>query len=486
MRLSALAAVCEGCKVHGPGDPEITRVDYDSRQVLPGSLFMAIEGAKSDGHRFLQEAFSRGAAAAAVRRLPDELKSKTFLLVEDSRRALALMAGELAGHPDRLMDLVAVTGTNGKSTIAFLLQEVLTRARGSAGLIGTIGACISPSQEEWQKQDRTTPEAPDIYHLLLKMRHEGCTGAVLEVSSHALALRRVWGMKFKVAAFTNLTQDHLDFHGDLETYYKVKAGLFIDYDVGTAVINKDDPYGQRLIKATRVPVMTYGLKPSAEVTASSLKLTVNGTIFTAHTLKGDLEVSSPLVGRFNVYNLLCALAVAEVLGVSHGDFVTSMASFGGVPGRMERFDLGDRWAYVDYAHTPDALERVLLELKRLVGGPLQVLFGCGGNRDRAKRPLMGAAAEMVANRVYITTDNPRDEEPEAIAAEILGGMSKPKRAVKILDRRQAIRTALEELPPGGVLLIAGKGHETYQEVKGVRLPFDDRLEVRRHLSGSSV
>ena len=478
MKLSALARLIPGCKTSGQGDPDIVRVDYDSRQAVPGSLFVAIQGARADGHRFVPEAFARGAAAAAVQRgLPGT--DKPLLIVPDTRLALALFSTELAGHPDRNMTLAAVTGTNGKTTTVNLLADVFARTWGTSGLIGTLGNRIG---DRWQAQERTTPEAPDIYHLLLQMKAEGISAVAMEVSSHALALRRVFGLRFSVAAFTNLSQDHLDFHGDLDSYFEAKAALFRDYALGRAVINTDDSYAPKLEKMASAPVLTYSLSAGADVRATSLELDISGLRLTAETPRGKVEVTSKLVGRFNAYNLLCALAVVEALEIPHDDFAAAAAAFPGIPGRLQRFDLGDRWAYIDYAHTPEALELAIRELKQLIRGPMHVLFGCGGNRDRAKRPLMGRAAEKYADKVYVSTDNPRDEDPEAIVADILSGMAQPQRAVKILDRRQAIAAALRELPVSAALLIAGKGHETYQEIAGVKHPFDDAEEVRRYLA----
>jgi len=461
-----------------PDDPDISRVEYDSRRVRPGTLFAAIPGAHADGHRFLGEAFSRGAAAAAVTHIPPGFEGHPLVIVPDARRALALFAGELAGHPDRDLDLVGVTGTNGKTTTAYLLEAVLNQAGRPAGLISTVETRL---RDQRQPAERTTPEAPEIYRLLSHMRAAGCRAVVMEVSSHALELQRVWGLRFAAAVFTNLTQDHLDFHGDMETYFQAKARLFQEYTRGEAVINLDDPYGRRLADLAPGRVVTYGLQSGADVTASDVILSPEGLRLTVRLPVGDLDLVSPLVGRFNAYNLLCGLAASFSLGIPPEVFAAAARDFRGAPGRMERFDLGGRWAYVDYAHTPDALEKALAELKRVTPGPVHALFGAGGNRDRAKRPLMGRAAERIADRIYITTDNPRDEEPEAIARDVLGGLDRPQSAVTILDRREAIRTALEELPAGGVLLIAGKGHEDYQEIRWVKHPFDDREEVRKYL-----
>lgn len=479
MRLSRLAAVLPGAKRVGPDDPEISGIEYDSRRVGSGSLFVAIEGLKTDGHRFLEQAFQRGAAAAVVSEVSQELEGESYLLVPETRRALALLSGALADHPDRDLNLVAVTGTNGKTTTAFLLSDIFEQAYGKSGLIGTLGHRLGGTLEA---QERTTPEAPDIYRLLAGMKRAGCRAVAMEASSHALALQRIYGMRFAVAAFTNLSQDHLDFHGDLESYFAAKAALFQEYDIGSAVINLDDPYGRRLHRLVSAPLIAYAADENSDVHLRSLNVSVEGMDLAVDTPRGDLQFRSPLTGKFNAYNLLCALAVAEALQIPHRDVIAATGRFRGVPGRMERFDLKNRWAYVDYAHTPEALEQALKALRQWVPGPVHVLFGCGGNRDRDKRPLMGRIAGKLANRVYVTSDNPRDEKPKVITSEILSGISDKSSVVTILDRREAIWTALAELPPGGALLIAGKGHEDYQEIEGVKRPFDDREEVGKYLT----
>ncbi len=478
MKLSQLAALIPEASAGGQGDPDVLRVDYDSRQVQAGSLFVAVQGFKTDGRQFIGQALERGAVAVVISEPAAEAAGKPHLIVPDTRKALAQIAGELAGHADRQMDLVAVTGTNGKTTTVELLGEVFTRVLGTSGTLGTLGGRIENTSF---KQERTTPEAPDIYELLTRMRDERCRAVAMEVSSHALALHRVLGMQFKVAVFTNLTQDHLDFHGDLETYFSAKASLFMDYAVGTSVINIDDPFGRRLIDLARSPVLTYSLESPADVLATELDLSQTGIRLTAKTPRSEVSLSSPLLGRFNAYNLLCALSVAEALKLPQDQFVSAVSQFKGVKGRLERIDLVDRWAFIDYAHTPQALESVLKELKGICPGILYVVFGCGGNRDRTKRPLMGRVAEKYADKVYITSDNPRSERPASIMSDILSGLEKPQHAMTILDRRHAISTALHHMPENGTLLVAGKGHETYQEIAGVKYPFDDRAEVLKYL-----
>ncbi len=480
MRLLELAKVIPGCEIHSSENPEIERIDFDSRQVKPGSLFVAIEGEISDGHGYLDSAFRNGAAAVVVQRRIPGLEDANFLLVPDSRTALALLSGKIAGYPDRDIDLVAVTGTNGKTTTVSILAEVFKAVWGASGLIGTLGGRIG---DRSFTMERTTPEAPDIFNLLSDMKLSGCRAVAMEVSSHALELKRVLGMRFSAAAFTNLSQDHLDFHGDIESYFKAKAALFEEYDIQNAVINQDDPYGIRLINMTDAPLLKYSLKAEADVYSTNLQVNRSGIKMTARTPRGDTEIKSPLLGTFNASNLLCALAVVEAMDIPHQYFTEATSRFSGVPGRMERFDLDNRTVYIDYAHTPEALQQALLELRKITTGEVHLLFGCGGNRDKGKRPLMGRVAEEIADRIYVTNDNPRDEDPETIATEILKGMKYPRKAVKILDRRAAIVSALSKLPEQGALLIAGKGHEDYQEIRGKRIHFDDREVVRSYTEG---
>jgi UDP-N-acetylmuramoyl-L-alanyl-D-glutamate--2,6-diaminopimelate ligase len=479
VKLSQLYALLPGNQIQGSGDPEINQVVYDSRKASSGCLFVAIEGEKSDGHQFIQQAISKGAVAVIVERRSDQTPSTPIIIVPNSRRALAIIAGALAGRPDRKMDLTAITGTNGKTTTAFLLAEIFTEHYGKSGLIGTVGNRIG---NELEAQDRTTPEAPDLWDLLSRMLAAGCGGAAMEVSSHALVLDRVYGVSFNTAAFTNLSQDHLDFHGDFESYFAAKAKLFQDYQIGSAVINMDDPYGQRLLKLSNAPIITYSLLADADVQADDLKLSVDSILIRATTPRGKIEFQSPLVGRFNAYNLLCGLAVCEAMSIPHDKFCSAASIFHGAPGRLERFNLKGRWVYVDYAHSPEAIEQVARELKKLIPGELHILLGCGGNRDRSKRPLMGKSAERYADKLIITTDNPRDEDPKTIIAEIIAGLEKPDLARIIVDRAEAIAVALAGLPPYAALLIAGKGHENYQEIRGVKHHFDDREQVRNYLN----
>jgi len=480
MRLTKLVEAIDDCELRTVDDPDIRRIDYDSRNVEPGSLFVAITGEITDGHKYISNAFDLGASAVVVENVTDDLKGKNYIHVSDSRKSMALLGKHLAGDPDRDLRLVGITGTNGKTTTASILGEVFKEAYGKSGVIGTLGGKIG---DDNFNLERTTPEAPDLYHLILKMKLAGCGAAAMEVSSHALSLHRTFGMEFTAAAFTNLSQDHLDFHGDIESYFKAKAQLFTDYSVGNAVINLDDSFGRRLVKLSSAPVVTYSLSGDADVQAVLLVVDNDGVRMRASTPRGDLEFLSPLLGNFNAYNLICALAIAEAYEIDHEHFVKAVGRFKGIPGRMERFDLPDGRVFIDYSHTPEALELALTEIQKLNQGEVHVLFGCGGNRDREKRPMMGRAAEKYADLVYITTDNPRDEDPEAIADEILSGFTDPSFVTVQLDRRKAIVLALNNLPQSGALLIAGKGHENYQEIEGVRYHLDDSEEVAAYING---
>ncbi|TKJ41484.1 UDP-N-acetylmuramoyl-L-alanyl-D-glutamate--2,6-diaminopimelate ligase [candidate division LCP-89 bacterium B3_LCP] len=477
MKLSEIAAGIPGSAIKGVSDPEIAKVDYDSRQVNAGSLFFALQGEREDGRKFIPQALERGAAAVALSAEPDSPLDVPYIIVSQPRQALALAAGIVTGYPDQHIDLVAVTGTNGKTTIISLVGEILKYETGKSGVIGTLGGVIG---DRTHSLERTTPEAPDIYALLAEMYREGIHQAAMEVSSHALSLERVFGMKFSAAVFTNLSRDHLDFHETIDEYFNAKAKLFSDYKVGTAIINVDDQYGQKLVSLTDSDVLTFALESSADVHPTDLQVTGDGIFIKAGTPRGEVEFQSPLLGRFNAYNLLGALAVSEVLKTSHEAFVSAVKEFKGAPGRLEQIILKDRRVFIDYAHTPEALKLVLTEIKRISEGPLVVVFGCGGDRDQEKRPIMGRIAEENSDTVYITTDNPRTERPARIMSEILSGLQRPQDVMTILDRRHAISTALHKLPAGGTLLIAGKGHETYQEINGKRFPFDDRAEVIKY------
>ncbi|MBW8004984.1 MAG: UDP-N-acetylmuramoyl-L-alanyl-D-glutamate--2,6-diaminopimelate ligase [candidate division NC10 bacterium] len=465
---------------------EIAAIEYDSRQARPQSLFICIRGGRHDGHRFIPDAARRGAVAFLVER---DVRSAvggpvpgTILQVEESRRALSHVATRFYDDASRDLSLTGITGTNGKTTVSYLAEAMLRAGGHRVGVIGTIEyRCEGVSREA----EQTTPEASDLQALLRWMIEQGADAAIMEVSSHSLALHRVAGCAFNVAVFTNLTQDHLDFHGTMEAYFEAKAQLFalLREKGGTAVINLDDPAGKRLREAMREPVVTYGLTAEADVTVAAPAYDLHGVRAQLRTPWGTGELRSPLLGRHNLYNCLAALGVGGTLGVPVDRALESLATVSHIPGRLEPVECGQPFkVVVDYAHTPDALEWVLRSLRELCAGRLTVLFGCGGDRDRKKRPLMGEAAVQLADRVFLTSDNPRSESPEAILVEIEAGVRHVpggmQRTALYVDRRQAIEAALQEGRPNDIILIAGKGHERTQTVGQKVIPFDDR-EVAR-------
>ncbi|HEX2236170.1 MAG TPA: UDP-N-acetylmuramoyl-L-alanyl-D-glutamate--2,6-diaminopimelate ligase [Actinomycetota bacterium] len=475
--LGALAAAAgELVAVRPDGDALVAGVSYDSRGVQPGDLFFCVPGARHDGHEFAAEAVAAGAVALCTQRpvhagVPE-------IVVSDVRRAMARIGAAFFGRPaDRLL-LVGVTGTNGKTTTAYLVRSILAAAGHSAGLIGTVETVVAG---ERRPGVRTTPESLDLHALFAEMVHRGVSAAALEVTSHALALGRVEGVRFACAAFTNLSQDHLDFHRDMEAYFAAKRSLFVPERTGVAAVNLDDPYGRRLAAEVAVPVIGFGAAPEASVRALEVVSAPSRTRIVARTPVGDLELSTRLVGGFNVANCLTACACALGIGVGPDAIASGIEGLSSVPGRFEAVDRGQPFSViVDYAHTPDSLDNVLREARRMAtarGGRLLCVFGCGGDRDRTKRPLMGAAAARLADVVVVTSDNPRSEAPEAIIEEVLAGVlrHRPDGADLVLvDRREAIQRTVARARPGDVVLIAGRGHETGQEIAGRTIAFDDR------------
>lgn len=467
--------------VKGSLDRPISGIVMDSRRVVPGNLFFALPGLRTDGAGYIDEAVSRGAVAVVTQRMPLSTPAKvTFIQVDDPRAMLARVSQRYYKSPDRSLDVVGVTGTNGKTTVSHLIRHFLGGEQ-PVGLLGTIsydlGARTVPSF-------KTTPEAVDIYGMLAQMRDAGCRQAVMEVSSHGIDQQRVAGLQFAAAVFTNLTRDHLDYHQSLEEYFAVKARLFTGA-VGAvprvAVINIDDPHGRRMLELVPpdVATVTFGEDPSAQVRATEVNLGFKGTTFRLEWPGGSLEVESPLIGRYNVSNLLAAIATVHGLGRNPADFVPRLATFPGVAGRMERVEEGQPFnVLVDYAHTDDALRNALAMLRPVTPGRLLVVFGCGGNRDRAKRPLMVRAVQEQADFAFATADNPRREAQEQIFADMQTGVTAPEKITWIDDRRRAISLALDIAKPGDCLLIAGKGHESYQEFADTVVPFDDRQVVR--------
>lgn len=495
MELRALLTEIDAPSVVGDAGRVIRGLAYDSRVVQPGFLFAALRGRRHDGHAFIGEAAARGAAAVLVDRDVPAPPGVTVVRVADSRRALAQISAAFAGHPSRRLRVIGVTGTNGKGATTYLIESVLRAAGHRCGIIGTMGIVVDG---EVLPSDRTTPEAADLQAALAGMVRREVEYVAMEVASHALAQERVTGCAFGVGVFTNLTRDHLDFHLSMEAYLAAKARLFAMLpDVGWAVLNADDPATAVMRAVTRARVMTYGLRAAADVRGRDVTLRLNGTSFVADTPAGTVPVSLRLAGGFNVANALGALAVGLTQGIPLETIAGALAALPGIPGRFESVDEGQPFAVVvDYAHTPDGLENVLRTAREITRGRLIVVFGCGGDRDRAKRPQMGRIAAGWADHVIVTSDNPRTEDPEAIIAEIRPGVEDgiaerltPRGARTAVcaefeaDRRRAIAAAVAAARPGDMVVIAGKGHETYQEIAGVRHSFDDREVVRAILRG---
>jgi UDP-N-acetylmuramoyl-L-alanyl-D-glutamate--2,6-diaminopimelate ligase len=469
----ALAEVCSG-------------VTHDSRMVTPGSVFVALQGLRTDGAAFVPQAVDAGAAAIVATATPTPAaRAVPWVQVSDARLALALLAAEFNGHPGRAMKVVGVTGTNGKTTTAYLVRAIFEAAGVTCGLMGTVAYCIGDRVIE---AARTTPEAPEVQGLLRQMRDEGCGACVMEVSSHALALRRADGLPFAAGVFTNLTRDHLDFHGTMEGYFAAKRRLFeLLPREAPAVINLDDPRGATLAEMVGTSV-TFAINRPADVTPGPLSFSLDGLTFDARTPQGIVHVRSSLVGRPNVYNILGAIGVTAALGVPVAAIERGIAALRGVPGRFEvvsgRGD--DITVVVDYAHTDDALRNLLETARSLASRRLITVVGAGGDRDKTKRPLMGLVAARLSDVVVVTSDNPRGEDPLQIIEEVMRGAESEARqsnarAITMVDRREAIEYAVAQAKPGDVVLIAGKGHEKYQVIGGVTHPFDDVAIARSAL-----
>ncbi len=475
MKLSTLIEAVAPREVRGRGEVDITAVTYRAEAAGPGALHVCVPGFVADGHDFAAVAVGNGAAALVVERpLAVDVPQ---LVVGSSRRAMALAADALYGHPSADLAVVGVTGTNGKTTTVFLVHAVLEAALGSAGLLGTVESRVGGVVEPVA---RTTPESVDLQATLRRMADAGDRACAMEVSSHALELDRVTGVRFAAAGFTNLTQDHLDFHPDMEAYFAAKARLFAE---APGAINVGDPYGRRLAGTAGGRVLTYARASDAvaDVRPHAAEIGAGGAIaMIATTPRGPLPLDVRLRGGFNVENVLCAVALAELLELPHAAVRAGIAAVHGVPGRFEAVDAGQPFTVlVDYAHTPDGLENVLSSAREITAGRLICVFGCGGDRDRGKRPQMGRVARRLADLAIVTSDNPRSEDPEAIIAEIMDGVAMDAEP----DRRAAIERAVSLARPGDVLVIAGKGHEQGQQFADRTLPFDDRTVAREALAG---
>lgn len=460
---------------------EINSISYDTRTLTQGALFVALSGDKTDGHQYIQEALDRGAAAVLCEKAPEG--PGPWLITEDTRLALALVSANWFGRPGDGMTLIAVTGTNGKTTTTSLLKELLERAAGAkVGLIGTNRNMIGDQE---LPAHRTTPESWELQSLLRQMADEGCTHVVMEASSHALVQRRTAGLTFQVGVFTNLTQDHLDYHHTMEEYRSAKGLLF--QQCRQAVLNLDDEAGRWYQKRVDCPVFTYSEnRVEASLTAKNIRLFPSHVEFEA-VIPGEISrVYLPIPGGFSIYNALAALSAGLCLGLELETMARAMPSVKGVKGRVEVVPVPRAYTVIiDYAHSPNALENILTTARDFTAGRLICVFGCGGDRDRAKRPIMGAIAGELADLTVVTSDNPRTEDPQAIIRQILEGMEEASAYVEP-DRRKAITWALSQGCPGDVIVLAGKGHETYQEINGVQYPMDEREIVADFFKGADA
>jgi UDP-N-acetylmuramoyl-L-alanyl-D-glutamate--2,6-diaminopimelate ligase len=487
MRLRELTELIVTARLIGDGDTEFTGITRDSRLIAEGDLFICIPGHKADGHSYAEAAVHCGAAAlVAERPLPLDIPQ---LIVKDARGAAAVIASHINGYPSNSVRLIGVTGTNGKTTTTYLVETILNDSGKSAGVIGTIERRFGGRS---YPMEGTTPDSHELQRYLGEMRESGVKYCAMEVSSHALDQGRVKGCRFRTAIFTNLTQDHLDYHGTMDKYADAK-GLFFSrlgnvYEArqeerSFAVLNADDEASERFRKMTAAEVVTYGIENPADVRASDVRITSRGTLFRVSTFRGEAKIELRLRGKFNVYNALAAIAATLLEGVPLAAIAESLSAIPGVPGRVESVEEGQHYAViVDYAHTPDGLQNVLQATREFAEGRIICVFGCGGDRDRAKRPMMGRIASELANYMIVTSDNPRTEDPLAIIDDIMEGViaagSDGDRYAVIPDRKRAIEKAVEMASQGDVVLIAGKGHETYQLIGGEVHDFDDRLTAK--------
>lgn len=472
---------------------DIEKIAYDSRKVSAGSLFVALRGEDVDGHQFIAQAVAAGAVAVMAELPPPPDAVVPWVQVKNSREAMALAADVLFGAPSADLAVVGITGTNGKTTTAYLMHHLMKSVWHRCGLMGTTGV---ETGVQWLSASHTTPESVEIQSLLSQMRDEQCRGAVMEVSSHGLAQHRVDGVRYSVGVFTNLSQDHLDYHGNMESYFLAKKRLFdlmstqisdLAGDQPVMVVNGDDSFGKRLVDRGffKLEVLTYGMGAACDFRASNVRSTLDGTVFQLELKGRSMLVRTPLIGRFNVYNTLAALAAAQGLNLNLREAVANLANAPQIPGRLESVSgrQTNFRVYVDYAHTPDAIEKALTTLRELKPERIITVFGCGGDRDRDKRPLMGRAVEQLSDVAIVTSDNPRSESAEGIIEQVVGGMEQRRYQV-IEDRRKAIRAAIDMAGARDIVLIAGKGHEDYQEINGVRHDFDDRKMARNYIAAT--
>jgi UDP-N-acetylmuramoyl-L-alanyl-D-glutamate--2,6-diaminopimelate ligase len=466
---------------------DVTGIFYDSRKVKSGSVFVAIKGFKSDGHKFILDAINNGAIAVILEdnnSVPDEIfihNRKAKMLVRDTRIALAQASNYFFKEPSNKLKLIGITGTNGKTTTTYFLKSIIENAGYKAGLLGTISNYIGSKEIN---ASLTTPESNDLNELLYEMINQGCSYTIMEVSSHSLVLKRVYGLNFRTAIFTNITSDHLDFHITLEEYFKAKKILFDSLSENSNIVyNADDENGSKIIKDSKAKSYSYGTTPGSDFLIKNISYNLSGTTFIISHKSIDYSFSTSLIGGFNAYNATAAFATAVLNGIDPNTAIKGIKNTVQVPGRFEVVGNGLKKVIVDYSHTPDSLEKALAVLNNMVkdNNPVYTVFGCGGNRDKTKRPVMGKIASDMSKKIFITSDNPRDEDPNEIIKEIKSGINKSNYEV-IENREEAIKQAITTSENNAVILIAGKGHESYQEIKGVRNHFSDKEIAEKYLA----
>ncbi|WP_349410410.1 UDP-N-acetylmuramoyl-L-alanyl-D-glutamate--2,6-diaminopimelate ligase [Pseudalkalibacillus sp. SCS-8] len=487
-KLSALLDWLKVYQLENEADPMVTGIEMDSRKVEEGHLFVCIEGENFDGHDYIDQVVEKGASVIVANRMVNT--TLPVILVRDTRHTMAVLADVFYGQPTHDLQLVGVTGTNGKTTVTHIIDKMYQDQGKRTGVIGTIEMRINNKK---YPVTNTTPEAPFLQKAFATMVDEEVDGALMEVSSHALEMGRVRGCDFNIAVFTNLSQDHLDYHETMEQYLQAKSLLFSQlgntYDNKNqklAVLNADDPASTKLTRLTSAQIMTYGIENTSDVMAKNISITGKGTTFSLVTLEGCYDVEMKLIGKFSVYNVLAAVTAGIGAGLDEQKMIESVEQLEGVPGRFEVIDEGQPFTViVDYAHTPDSLENVLTTINEFAEGDTHCIVGCGGNRDRTKRPLMAKIAEKYSDHAIFTSDNPRNEPPEAILADMEAGVEGGS-YTSIVDRKEAIETAVRNAGPKDIILIAGKGHETYQTIGNQTFEFDDRQvareAIRKHLN----
>ncbi len=489
MKLSHLLTALKQEKTAGSRDIEISGIAYDSRAVKSGDIFVAIPGFKVDGAQYAANAAEKGAKAVVLEKDIDLPAGVTKVVVPNARMALAELSSAFYGYPARALKMIGITGTNGKTTTSFLIEAILRKAGYKVGVIGTVEARI---QGAGIPLKLTTPESSDLQALLRRMLDEGVTHVVMEVSSHSLELFRVYGCEFDVAIYTNLTHDHLDFHENMQNYFKAKLKLFEKLGKGhkkevTGIVNVDDPYGKKVMTYIDGNILTYGAINNATLTMSNIETTLDRMSFDAATFDDKFKIHTPLIGVHNAYNIMAALLCGKVFGVQYKRMKEAVESVNHIPGRFERVNAGQKFpVIVDFAHSPDSLTKLLETIRPLTSGKLILVFGCPGDRDRAKRPVMGDIAIKLADLVFLTTDDPHSESPEKIVKEIEEGVINAGGVIeqnyfRMVDRRSAIEKALKMAGKDDVVVLAGRGHEKFQDFNGTRVEIDDRIVAREVL-----